>query len=57
MNDREWDATLADLDEPPEGIETIRPGDRIEILDEGEIRGLVVVESIWTRGAIRRADR
>lgn len=57
MIDSEWTATLADLDEPPEGIETIRQGDRIEILDEGEIRGLVVVEAIWTRGAIREAVR
>jgi hypothetical protein len=46
-------ASLADLDEPPEGIDCIRVGDRIELIEDGECRGIVEVLSIWTRGVGR----
>lgn len=50
----EWPATLADLHEPPEGIDTARVGDRIEVIEESDTDGttllnVVEVIAVWTR--------
>jgi hypothetical protein len=50
----DWAASLADLAEPPEGIDTAKVGDRIELVDREDdelvILGLHEVIAEWTRG-------